>query len=64
VKRDKKGGGGGEEWQKLPKTKNRGKTLASIPKELDKRVFGDGHARDDCTSTFILIYDIDFPTCD
>lgn len=27
--------GGGEEWQKLPKTKNRGKTLASIPKDLD-----------------------------
>lgn len=27
--------GGGEEWQKLPKTKNRGKTLASIPKALD-----------------------------
>ncbi|PMD29182.1 FAD dependent oxidoreductase [Hyaloscypha variabilis F] len=26
---------GGEEWQKLPKTKNRGKTLASIPKDLD-----------------------------
>jgi glycine/D-amino acid oxidase-like deaminating enzyme len=26
---------GGEEWNKLPKTKNRGKTLASIPKELD-----------------------------
>jgi glycine/D-amino acid oxidase-like deaminating enzyme len=25
----------GEEWNKLPKTKNRGKTLASIPKELD-----------------------------
>ena len=27
--------GGGEEWQKLPKTKNRGKMLASIPKDLD-----------------------------